>query len=336
MASITFTDSIGLAVLTNGKPYPADRFGNWVPDSAPSGDAAARQSDGGITMFRLRDDFCAAFELPLIPSRRGNNLALHSGALDNAAWTKDATTIAADTTTAPNGVTSADKINETAVTNTFTVHQQTPISLSTDGVYVLSSHFKPLERSWAYLLLSGKDGTSRYQTFDLGNGRKGTTFGGLTDAGMSKAANGFYRCWIAATVASGGSTPGFYLGVSATDSASSYAGSAGAGIYAWGAQVDTYSGWLGPSPYIGTSGAIIQDLAQIDVADRLIYHLQNGGQCTVATGDAANSAYATCGLRKGTAPSLQLDRRTMEYTLSLQLLNTAGSPARMLARYAEQ
>jgi len=67
--SITFTDAFGAATLTNGKPFPGDRFSNWVPNSRPFGDIAARQSDGAQTRFKVRDDYGASFELRGIPVR---------------------------------------------------------------------------------------------------------------------------------------------------------------------------------------------------------------------------------------------------------------------------
>ena len=77
MASITFTDGFGAATLTNGKPAPADRFANWTPDpSAPFGDPARRQSDGALTLMKLRDDYAASFELRKIPVRTTGGLRL--------------------------------------------------------------------------------------------------------------------------------------------------------------------------------------------------------------------------------------------------------------------
>jgi hypothetical protein len=74
----------------------------------------------------------------------------------------------------------------------------------------------------------------------------------------------------------------------------------------------------------------------VDLAERLKYHLLNGGTCLVVTGDAAGATYL-CGLKPGADPQLQLsDRRTMEYTLAVQLLNLESTPSRMIARYAEQ
>jgi hypothetical protein len=148
-AKIDFTDATGAASLTNGKPVPGDRFANWTPSITPIGDAAARLSDGAVTMFRTRTDYGASFELPMIPST-------------------------------------------------------------------------------------------------------------------------------------------------------------------------------------GASSALT-------VAMRLVAHLMSGGQCSVTTGDAASSVYATCGLKPGTVPSLGMtDKRTIEYTLSVSLINLAGSPVAMVCRYAEQ
>jgi hypothetical protein len=65
--SITFTDGIGAATLTNGKPSPGDRFSGWTPTTKPIGDSASRQSDGLTAMFKFRDDYGASFALVHIP-----------------------------------------------------------------------------------------------------------------------------------------------------------------------------------------------------------------------------------------------------------------------------
>jgi hypothetical protein len=73
----------------------------------------------------------------------------------------------------------------------------------------------------------------------------------------------------------------------------------------------------------------------LDIADRLIAHLLNGGSCAVFTEDKLSSSYATCGLMPGVAPSLQqTDARSIEYTISLSLINLAGSPVQMICHYA--
>lgn len=67
--SITFTDSIGAATLTNGKSYPASRFSDWTPITRPYGQMVHRQSDQTPTFFRLGTIYGASFELRLIPQR---------------------------------------------------------------------------------------------------------------------------------------------------------------------------------------------------------------------------------------------------------------------------
>lgn len=78
----------------------------------------------------------------------------------------------------------------------------------------------------------------------------------------------------------------------------------------------------------------VAGVSMVDVADRLIYHLRNGGTCQVETGDVLGSTYATCGLAPGSSPSLALaDPRVLEYTLALSLINRAAVPVRMVCYY---
>jgi hypothetical protein len=74
--------------------------------------------------------------------------------------------------------------------------------------------------------------------------------------------------------------------------------------------------------------------SSLDVAMRLIAHLENGGTCTVNTGDASARTYTTCGLAPdadlGGALSMS-DPKTIEYTLSLSLINLGA--AQMLCVY---
>lgn len=80
--------------------------------------------------------------------------------------------------------------------------------------------------------------------------------------------------------------------------------------------------------------AAVSAVRNVEVADRLIAHLLKGGQCVVNTGDSGSASYSTCGLYPGTTPTLaQQSSGPLEYTLTLALINLAGSPAQMLCRY---
>jgi len=137
-------------------------------------------------------------------------------------------------------------------------------------------------------------------------------------------------------VATGGGTPAVRIATSTGDGVGSFLGVAGSGIWLFGAGLNGAAIGSPPNPHLRTAGAA-KTASMVEVADRLVYHLRNGGTCYVAPNDAALSSYATCSIKPGTVPRLQLsDRRTMEFTLSLQLINTAVSPTRMLAHFGEQ
>jgi hypothetical protein len=76
-------------------------------------------------------------------------------------------------------------------------------------------------------------------------------------------------------------------------------------------------------PYIPASS--------LDVAIRLKLHLEDGGNCTVTTGDAGSRTYTATLRPGGTVDLVQSDGPMMEYTLTLELLN--ASAAVMLCVY---
>lgn len=76
VTSITFTDSDGAATLTNGKPYPANRFDNWTMAPIFRGDRKHRQSDLTPTAFSTTRLTSASFQLSKIPSRTMSALRL--------------------------------------------------------------------------------------------------------------------------------------------------------------------------------------------------------------------------------------------------------------------
>jgi hypothetical protein len=65
--SIAWTDSIGAATLTNGRPVPADRFSGWTPDWVPIRAAATLLGPQEEESFEFADIHIARFELQNIP-----------------------------------------------------------------------------------------------------------------------------------------------------------------------------------------------------------------------------------------------------------------------------
>lgn len=85
-STIAFTDGIGAATLKNAKPTPADRFASWTLLTKPIGDTATRQADGVLTMFVLRTDYGASFELQKIPVRLVGGVRMVDVAARLVAW----------------------------------------------------------------------------------------------------------------------------------------------------------------------------------------------------------------------------------------------------------
>jgi hypothetical protein len=159
------------------------------------------------------------------------NLLLQSQTFDNAYWTKTNITVTANSTTAPDGTTTAESILETATTGSHQVFRSAVITSS--NTHVRSVFAKPNGRNW--LAIYGGAGRS---FFDLQNGVTGTVEAGYT-ASMIDAGNGWYRC-ILIGPAGTSSYAGLY-NIADADNSISYAGDITKGLFIWGAQFEQRS-----------------------------------------------------------------------------------------------
>lgn len=279
--SIAFTDTIGAAVLENGKPRPFDRFANWTPASRPGGESAARQSDRALTVVRFRDEYRVHLELPGIPSWIGSNELLYARDFSNAAWTK--TNCSASGGKAdPYGGTEAQRLTATANDgNAVQVLANSTALVRTNSLWVRRvtgvgavSLYDPTDSPAALAL------TNEWQRFSA--------------VGASN---------IARSLRIGFATSGDAIDV-------------------YHAQMDydvDYAGY----PMLTTSAAVATTTMS-EVADRLKYHLENGGVCTLNTGDISSTVHTNARMNPDSPPDLRLtDRELMEYTLSLDLLLTS-------------
>lgn len=329
MPSITFTDATGAAKVHNGKSHPGGRFANWTLDSTPFGESAARQSDGALTMFRLRDDYAASFELPHIPSRRSSNLVIQSENF-GVTWSVSGTPTRTPAAHVASGIT-LDLIGDDAAgTNEYYLQN---IGFTGNGPKAVSVFVKkgtsPAASGCSINIVdqtaAGAPRLSAAITFDSA-GLPSVTASTGTYLGYEMQADGVYRLLFTTSSITAANTN--ELSVRPANLAET------GNVYAGGVQAEDNTT---PTDYLYTTTATAVNVALTDLADRLRRHLLNGGTCSVQTSDAAASAYATCGLKPGGAPQLQLtNRRRIEYTLSLALLNLAGSPAQMVCRYADQ
>ena len=160
------------------------------------------------------------------------NLLTYSEQFDNAAWTKNNTTTTANATTAPDGATTADKLAETATT---AVHNAGQSITTTATAYNFSCYVKAAERNFAFLYHTQ---TNAAVSVNLSTGATGQPSGTVapTSSSVTPVGNGWYRINMTVTATAASNFFGVY--VADTLTSVSYAGTAGSGIYVWGAQLE--------------------------------------------------------------------------------------------------
>lgn len=144
-------------------------------------------------------------------------------------WTLRRTVPTLKAALSPLGTMTASKLDETAVTDFFDIFLGVTVLPST--TYTLSASFKPAQRAWARIGAVGNSGV--WYNLSGASGSLGTTQGNV--AAIAADANGFYRCSI--TVTTTGTVLNHDIALAPADAIGTYAGIAGDGIYAWGAQI---------------------------------------------------------------------------------------------------
>lgn len=180
----------------------------------------------------------------------GVNMLVFPQTIDNPAWVKTAGAITADATLAPDGTVTADKLIEDATTDFHSIRQNVvdPDALKNRA---LSFYLKQSTRTKARILIETGVGTNGvYADFDLAAGTTGgaNLIGASTNiaAGITAAANGFYRCFVAATIPLGDANILATMRMLNAASAQNYAGDGVSGLFIWGGKLEAA---LVPSAY---------------------------------------------------------------------------------------
>ena len=238
------------------------------------------QPDGTLTLFEHpnnvpRVEYDAdGNRLGLLVEESRTNLITHSENFSNSSWNsnKQGISVSRDVAVAPDGTLTADKLNETATTDTHRVG----FNISSVGDAVFSFFAKAGERTfvrtWAFV-----GGNTAGAEFNLSTGAivREHTSGAAT---IKNVGNGWYRCSCIVDAASANSV---VVGpvTEAVSGNANYAGEAGKGIYIWGAQLEEASF---PTSYMKTTGSTATrsaDVASIPVAD--FGYNQSAGTVTV-------------------------------------------------------
>ena len=224
---------------------------------------------------------------PFVTDNR--NLWSYTNDVTAGNWVRSGFTATANSTTAPDGTTTADTLTEnTSGGNHYISNQATAIALS-NGNCTMSIYVKKIVRDW--FVVSLFDGTTgRNAWFNINTGVVGTVQSGAT-ASISDAGNGWYRCSITMPMSASNVNFTAYYGANA-DNSVVYTGNGLASYYVWGAQLEigslsTYQ------PIATTQQAYIasqfkynlKDPRDLDAAFRLVF---NGGWTFSTTGALPN------------------------------------------------
>lgn len=206
---------------------------------------------------RFRFNPASGLSEGLLSETQRTNLLLRSEDLSHAAWTAASLTVTANSTTAPDGTTTADTLAATGASGN--VSQAITITAGRGIAY--SKYLKAGASSFASLILS--DGTNTVTAwFNLASGAVGTASAGGTSGGtalqysqhwIEPAGNGWYRCALEVT-----SSVATAIGCAVSPAASDGAAAAnGNTIYAWGAQAEAETTLTNATSYIPTTSATV-------------------------------------------------------------------------------
>ena len=164
------------------------------------------------------------------------NLLTFTQQFDNAAWTKTAATVTANTTAAPDGTSTADTLTED--TTAVTAHRVLTTVAVAAAAHTASIYVKAGTRSWFYIRLTDSGAVQRYAYFNVGAGTLGTVETNLT-ASITDAGNGWYRC--VATVNVAATSLPVVFAITDGNNSQVYTGNGTGSLFCWGAQLEAAS-----------------------------------------------------------------------------------------------
>lgn len=186
----------------------------------------------------------------------GENQILWSEQVDNVAWIKANVTINADASIAPDGTTTADKLEETAVTNTHFINQTVT---KPAAVEIWHGSFSALqaERTFMSIRIGDAAGNFRGVTFNIATGvffseQTGGTGFTIIERRIESDPNGFFRLHLIVQTNSATSVRLFAFLHDGTSN--TYLGTLTEGAFVWGLQLDKSSIFM---PYRRTEATAI-------------------------------------------------------------------------------
>ena len=187
------------------------------------------------------------------------NLITYSEQFNDASWVKTRASITANSTIAPDGTTTAEKLIEDTSTTTDHFINLNP-SGSTSATYTASIFIKSAERYRIrfQIIAAGAVGNRASAWFDSNIGSVVDTLaegnGSVITTSIQQYPNGWYRCILTGipSTAGSGTAVNFNVTLNTTSTNTVYTGDGTSGIYIWGAQLEQGSF---PTSYIPTEAS---------------------------------------------------------------------------------
>jgi hypothetical protein len=248
------------------------------------------------------------------------NLFARSEEFNSAPWGLIDATLSVNSTTSPDGLTTAEKL----VVNSGANNGRVAVTNTLTGSHTMSIFAKAAEWSWVFLAPLGP-GSGVW--FNISNGSLGTQSSGFVGA-VTSLGNGWYRCAVTFTGAGASASSRI---VATNSSGGLSTGDGTSGIFIWGAQLEA-GGF--PTSYIPTTTAALARSAEVcSITGSNFTGMYNNDQGTVVTVASANGLNpslinAVAGIESGaTAVMRVLYRAAQGNRLSAQISGVLLTPA---------
>lgn len=234
-ASVTSTGDTRLRIDTTNHTNPFYIWGAQLVEGTEAKDYFATETRLNIPRLDYSNGTCPSILLE--PQR--TNLALWSEQFDNAAWTKSETTISANSTISPSGLSNADTLTANGTSNVHQMLLTGFASLTSGNTYTTSIYAKAGTNNFIQIVGTALVyASSTYANYDLVNGVVGSVASGVT-ASIVSVGDGWYRCSMTATAISTSSSNSFIVVI--INNANSIRGEVNTlttSVYLWGAQLE--------------------------------------------------------------------------------------------------